>query len=207
MRVAAVVLAAGASRRLGRPKQLVRVAGEPLVRRAVRAALGAGCAPVVVVTGASAREVETALAGIAATFVHNDAFEEGLASSLRAGVARAIASTPPCDGVLVALVDQPDVDEALLRELLARFAGSHGTRTVACAYAGGFGVPALFPRALAPELLARRGDRGAKALLEERAEEVIAVRFPAGGTDVDVEADLLRLADPRARRSRRPRAG
>jgi molybdenum cofactor cytidylyltransferase len=193
VRVAGVVLAAGASRRLGQPKQLVRLGGEPLVRRAARAVLAAGCAPVLVVTGARAARVEAALVGLDTACVRNDAFEDGLASSIRAGVEAASRASPLCDGVLLVLADQPAVGSALLASLLARFAESGGARTVACAYAGGHGVPALFPRALFPELAALHGDAGAKSILEARAEEVIAVPFPAGARDVDTEEDLARL--------------
>jgi CTP:molybdopterin cytidylyltransferase MocA len=192
LRVVAVVLAAGASRRLGRPKQLVRVRGEPLVRRAARAAREAGCAPVLVVTGARAARVEAALAGLDVACVRNDAFAEGLASSIRAGVEAAVRAAPLCDGALLLLVDQPAVDAALLGTLLARFAEAGGTRTVACAYGGGCGVPALFPRALFRELAALHGEGGAKPLLEARAEELIVVPFPAGAEDVDSQEDLER---------------
>lgn len=194
MRVAGVVLAAGASRRLGRPKQLVRVAGEALVRRAARAAAEAGLAPVLVVTGAYAAQVEAAVAGLGVACVRNDAFEEGLASSIRAGVGAAERASPHCDGALLALVDQPALDAALLAALLARFEEAGGARTVACAYAGGLGAPALFPRALFAELAALHGDAGAKAILEARAEEVIGVPFPAGADDVDTEEDVGRSA-------------
>jgi len=195
VRVACVVLAAGASRRLGRAKQLARVRGEPLVRRAARAALEAGCAPVFVVTGARAAAVEAALAGIPVACVRNAAHAEGLASSIRAGVAAVADTTPLCDGVLVALVDQPAAGAALLRALRARFEAALGARIVACAYAGALGAPAVFPRALFRELAALRGDRGAKAILEARGEEVIAVPFADGARDVDTEEDAAQLDD------------
>jgi len=192
VRVAGVLLAAGSSRRLGRPKQLARLRGEPLVRRAARALVDAGCAPVFAVTGARARSVETALDGLPVECVLNAAFRDGLASSIRVGVDVVRLATPPCDGVLLSVVDQPAVDAALLRTLIERFEEALGVRAVACAYAGGLGVPALFPRALFRELTALYGDTGAKPLLEARAEEVIAVPFPAGAQDVDTAEDLSR---------------
>jgi CTP:molybdopterin cytidylyltransferase MocA len=117
-----------------------------------------------------------------------------VASSIRAGIARAAASTPACDGALILLVDQLRVDAQLLRELLARFASGAGARVAACAYAGSLGVPAVFPRALFPELECLRGDRGARSLLEARRHDVLALDFPDGALDVDTPRDLARIA-------------
>jgi molybdenum cofactor cytidylyltransferase len=192
-RVAAVLLAAGGSRRLGQPKQLVELDGRPLVRRAAQAALAAGCSPVLAVLGARAREVAAALAGLGVEAVPNEAHAEGIASSIRAGVAAAGRATPACDGVLLLLVDQPRADAALLARLLARFAQGRGERIAACAYGGGLGAPAIFPRAQLPELAALRGDRGAKPLLEAARGRVLEVPFPGGALDVDTPDDLAAL--------------
>jgi molybdenum cofactor cytidylyltransferase len=129
--------------------------------------------------------------------VLNDGFEEGIASSIRAGVAAVGASTRSCDGVLLLLVDQPRVDAALLRRLLARFEEGGGERIAACAYGGGVGAPAVFPRAHFDALAALRGDRGAKAVLQGERERVLEVPFPGGALDLDTPEDLARLgADP-----------
>jgi molybdenum cofactor cytidylyltransferase len=190
--VGAVLLAAGASQRLGTPKQLAEIAGETLVRRAARAALEAGCAPVVVVLGAEGDAVADALHGLALERVRNEGWREGMASSLRAGLGALEAAAPQARGALLLLVDQPAVDAALLRRLLARFAEGGGARIAACVYGGGHGAPAIFPRALFPELAALRGDRGAKSLLAAHRAELLAVDFPAGELDVDTAEDLDR---------------
>jgi len=190
--IAAVLLAAGASRRFGRPKQLAELGGEPLVRRAARAALAAGCDPVVVVLGAQAGAVAGALAGLPLTQLRNEAWEEGMAGSLRAGLAAADEAAPAARGALLLVADQPAVDAALLGRLLARFEEGGAARPVACAYGGSHGVPAILPRSLFPELAALRGDRGAKAVLAAHRAELLEVPFPDGELDVDTEEDLAR---------------
>jgi molybdenum cofactor cytidylyltransferase len=181
--VPAVILAAGASRRLGLPKQLVEVGRESLLRRTVRAAL-AGCAPVLVVLGARADEMEAHLDGLGATLVANPDWEEGMASSIRAG----IRALPPGAGAALFLVcDQVAVDG----ELVARILEAHRRwpdALVACAYGGGRGIPALVPGRCFPQLMALRGDRGARHLL--LGSEVVEVPFPRGGEDVDRPEDV-----------------
>jgi molybdenum cofactor cytidylyltransferase len=179
----AVILAAGASRRLGRPKQLVELAGESLLRRAARAAL-AGCSPVLVVVGSRAPEMEANLAGLPVTIVDNAAWEEGMAASIRAGVAALPAGA---SGVLFLLCDQLAVDAALVNRLLEAWR-AHPDAVIACGYAGTRGTPSVFPARCFPQLLALRGDRGARGLLG--GEDVVVVPFPEGAADVDTPADL-----------------
>ena len=181
--VPAVILAAGASRRLGRPKQLVLVEGETLLRRTVRAAL-AGCLPVLVVVGAQAREVEASLAGMPVQVVDNPEWEEGMAASIRAGVR---ALPPGSPAALFLVCDQLAVDGALVGRLL-EVRRAQPDAIVACAYGDTRGTPTLFPARCFPQLLALRGDRGARDLLA--GPDVLTVPFPAGTADVDTPADL-----------------
>jgi len=188
MRVTAVLLAAGASRRLGQPKQLLRLAGQPLVRRAALTALGSRAERVLVVTGSRATEVEAALAGLAVECVRCTRWEAGLAASLRTGIEAALAHGDA--SVLVMLADQPAVNAALLDALIARHAA--GAEIAACEYGGEPGVPALFAPHFARKLLALEGDRGAKALLVREREHRALVPFPDGALDVDTLDDWER---------------
>jgi CTP:molybdopterin cytidylyltransferase MocA len=182
--VPVVILAAGASRRLGHPKQLVVLDGETLLRRIARTALSGG-GPVTVVTGCRAADMGATLDGLPVTILENPAWEEGMASSIRAGVA---ALAPGTSGVLLLLCDQPAVDA----ELLSRLQAAHRAdpeAVVACGYGGTLGVPTLIPARHFSRLLALAGDEGARALLREGG--AVAVPFPAGEADVDGPEALL----------------
>ncbi len=182
-----ILLAAGGSRRLGRPKQLLDWRGEPLVRRAARAALDAGVDELVVVLGAHAEEVGAALDGLPLRTVLNPAWADGMGGSIARG-ARAIES----GAVLVTLCDQPAVDASLLRRLIDGLA--EGRPRVACRYAGGIGAPAVFsgPGDL-ERLRALEGDRGARALLAAEPDGVTAIDAPEAQTDIDDEGDWERF--------------
>ncbi|HEV2719869.1 MAG TPA: nucleotidyltransferase family protein [Thermoanaerobaculia bacterium] len=158
-----VILAAGASKRLGHPKQLVEIDGETLLARAVR--IARAVAPTIVVTRrefASAKDIV------------NEHAEEGMASSIRLGVAA-------CDGdVLLMTCDQPHVTAAHLRALIDARAPIAAT-----AYAGIAGVPAFFAKEFREELLALRGDVGARSIIEAHREVVAAIPLPEAELDVD----------------------
>lgn len=182
MSAAAVILAAGGSRRMGRPKQLLELEGEAMLRRTARLCLGAGFAPVMVVLGSSAAAVAAVLEGLPVDCVVHPDWAAGMASSIRAGIA---ALPPHSTAALLLACDQP----ALSPELLRDFQDAHRRSpdsTIASAYAGGAGIPALFPRARFAELEALRGDRGARPLLAG-AERI---PFPGGEIDFDTPADL-----------------
>ena len=182
-KLGAVVLAAGSSTRLGYPKQLIVHEGEPLVRRIAIAAVEAGAAPVIVVLGASAETIAPALSGLrSVTTVVNADWTEGLASSLAAGLT-AMVNSSDCDGVLIALTDQPLVDAAALKRLMAAFDGKR--RIVASAYAGTIGVPAIFGREHVDALLRLEGDAGAGSWLRSRPDEVTRVPLEAAAFDID----------------------
>jgi CTP:molybdopterin cytidylyltransferase MocA len=190
MSVAAVIVAAGASRRLGQPKQLVMVDGEPLLQRAIRCAGEAGASPIFVVLGAYRDRVETAIDFGGAAIVVNDDWEEGLASSIRAGVRAAEIDTADAAGLLLMTCDQPRVTEEHLRQMIDKFDAQLERILITSTYAGVRGIPAIFPREAHGELLALRGDKGARALLQKPLWHVIEVPLEGGEIDIDSPDDL-----------------
>ena len=185
-RLSAVLLAAGGSQRLGRSKQLLVWEGEPLVRRAARAALEAGVDELIAVTGAEGDAVAAALAGLELRVIANERWRDGVGGSIATGVRAASGSA-----VLLLLADQPGVDAALLAELIAGMEAGH--ERVACAYAGIVGVPAIFSRPSDLEALrGLSGDRGAAPLLRAPGSVVLAIPAPQAASDIDDEQDWRR---------------
>jgi CTP:molybdopterin cytidylyltransferase MocA len=186
---AVVLLAAGESRRLGRPKQLLEIDGEPLVRRGARLALGTAPSQTVVVVGAQADRVWEAVADLPVVRADCPDWSSGLSASIRAGIGRVDREV---EGALILLCDQPALTAAHLEALVDRWR-SHPHQAVACRYSGTVGVPAMLPRSWFGALSTLSGDRGARDLLRECPTEVVAIPADMLGLDVDVSADLDRL--------------
>ena len=191
--VGLLLLAAGSSSRLARPKQLLPYQGGTLLRRAAEVAAASPCRPLVLVTGALHDELLPEIAGLPFHVIRNDAWADGMGGSIAAGLAELESASegPPVDAVVVMLCDQPLVDEDVIGRLIVQFQAT-GQPVVACTYAGTQGVPALFGRALFPQLLALRGASGARELLQQHA-HLPAVDFPGGAVDVDTEAQYAAL--------------
>jgi CTP:molybdopterin cytidylyltransferase MocA len=185
----AIVLAAGASTRLGEAKQLAVLGDERLLERAVRIANEAGLAPVIVVLGCRAEEIRASCRLGDATVVLNPDWAEGMASSVRAGIA---ALPGDLDGIVLMTCDQPAVTGAHLHALLKAAETNSGLQVVSSRYANRQGVPAFFPAAAWADLRSLRGDQGARGLLGESK----SVELDGGQLDVDT-AESLELARQR----------
>jgi molybdenum cofactor cytidylyltransferase len=189
-KVAAVVLAAGRSTRMGAVnKMLAEIGGKPLVRIAAEQALASRAKPVIVVTGHERERVEQALSGLPLSFVHNPDYAEGLGTSLKAGIA---AVPGESDGAIVCLGDMPQVDAGLIDKLLAAFDPARGALVVVPSINGRRGNPVVWARRFFGELMAVTGDVGARYLIGQYAEAVVEVPLAgeAALTDVDTPESL-----------------
>lgn len=184
-----IVLAAGASRRFGSPKQLVRFDGQLLLQRVIAAATELTGSAVSVVLGAHAAEIAANLPPGTASIVINRGWQEGIASSIRCAVSRLPGA---CDGALIMLGDQPMVGSHGLNRLAAAWR-RQPRGIVASRYGSVTGVPAIFPRWCFNDLAGLRGDQGARVLIRRYSDYVVRLAHPEAEVDIDYPEDLLEL--------------
>ena len=188
-----MILAAGGSRRLGQPKQLLSYQGETLLNRAIRIAFEAGAAPVLVVLGAQFETIRPSVQSREIITVHNDRWRQGMGRSVEAGMRALAVCVPDAGGVLLMGCDQPRLTADHLRALMKGFA-SHGSPAIAASsYAGVNGIPAVFPGETFADLRALCKDKGARSVIERAPFPVVTVEFHGGEVDIDAPEDLAQL--------------
>jgi len=183
--VSIVLLAAGPSRRLGKPKQLLPYKECSLIRAVTKTAITSKSVRTYVVIGAEAGRVHEEIADLPVVVLDNSQWSEGMSSSIRLGIAALPAAT---DAALILLCDQPLVSVGLLDQMIDTYCSSR-TRIVACEYGGTLGAPAIFDRSLFTSLSELRGDRGAKQIIAHHVNEVARVSFLEGTMDIDTMND------------------
>ncbi len=189
MKIAAVILAAGESARLGRPKQLLAYRGRSLLRHVVECADEGGCDPVIVVLGAREQEMLREIESTPAQPVINWNWKAGIQSSIRSAIESLARLSPDARAALLLTCDQPLITPEIVRRLRERFDGRAG-RVVACEYAKTVGIPALFERSLFAELCALPGPGGAKSVLQAHPNDLLRLPWPDGAVDVDRAEDI-----------------
>ena len=189
---AIIVLAAGSSRRLGTPKQALLYKGKSLLQHAVDAALQTATCPVFVVTGAYPDVVKKELVGMDVALIQNDEWQEGMAASLRTGLAAVQKIKKETDGIIFMVSDQPHVNSSLLSSLLS-LQNQTGKPIAACSYDNHPGTPALFHQFFFSDLMALKGDTGARKLIRRHEDQVATISFPNGIIDIDTNADYEKL--------------
>ncbi|PSO50184.1 MAG: 4-diphosphocytidyl-2C-methyl-D-erythritol synthase [Cyanobacteria bacterium SW_9_44_58] len=189
-----IILAAGASRRMGQPKQLLPYQGKSLIQHITAVAIDSASQPIVVVLGAYASLIAPKISDLNIRIAYNEQWSTGMASSLKFGLSKIQAITSHLDAVIVMLGDQPFVSTALIQQLVSNYR-SNNFLIVASQYNNIVGVPALFHRALFPELGKIEGDAGAKFIIRRYYSSVLSIPFAEGAIDIDTPQDWKRLSE------------
>lgn len=191
-KIGIIILAAGESKRMGSPKQLLAIEGKSLIKHTAEIALATDCYPVVLVIGAHKPQIAPEIVDLPLTIIDNPTWHEGMASSVRMGLVGMYMTYKDIDAVLILVCDQPHLSLALLEKMVA----VHQTKEapiVACKYAGQVGVPVLFSRKYFEELLDLKGEKGAKSVLMSHLDEAHVVIFEDGAIDLDTPEDYERF--------------
>lgn len=192
-KIGIVVLAAGASSRMGEAKQLLGYQGKTLLRRAVETALESAVETVVVVLGANFERTITEIQDYPVAIAHNADWQEGLASSIKIGLESLLDKDEDVSACLVMLADQPFVTKEHLDMLAKKFLARPGIPIVAAKYENTIGVPAVFSAAVFDDLRSLAGDEGAKKVIKKYGSLVRTVNLPEAAIDIDTPADLEKL--------------
>ncbi|RMG25352.1 MAG: nucleotidyltransferase family protein [Bacteroidetes bacterium] len=191
MNTTAILLAAGASRRMGSPKQLLRFGGQSLIRLMARELLGSRCQQVLVVLGAWQEKIQPELHDLPLHLCFNPHWQQGMGTSVACGVSALSGLPSPSQACILCVCDQPFLRSAHLNQLIHSHDQS-GKGIIASAYGGNVGVPVFFHQTYFPFLMKLNGQTGAKSLLNRFPSEVATVPFPHGITDLDSPEDYAR---------------
>jgi molybdenum cofactor cytidylyltransferase len=187
-----MILAAGASTRMGTPKQLLAYRGCSLIRHMAEVAIASVCQPIAVVLGAHAEQIKPEISQLPVQIVENQQWTEGMSSSIWVGLEALLAVNQDLEAVAIALCDQPFVSSQTLDRIVEAYRFT-GNPIIASEYAGTLGVPVLFSRSLFSELMALKSNEGAKKLIKKHIHEVFSVPFPEGSIDIDTPTDYEQL--------------
>ena len=185
MNTAIIILAAGASSRMGMPKQLLMIEGKTLIKRVSDLAMNTSCHPIVVVLGANKNELRSELDKMPITIIDNPKWEDGVSSSIKMGLVGAYMTQKDIDAVIFLTVDMPFVSVSLINKMLIEANQNLDSQVVACNYEKQSGIPVLFKRSLFNDLLELKGDEGAKKIVKQNKDKSTFIDFPEGKFDLD----------------------
>jgi molybdenum cofactor cytidylyltransferase len=191
-KVGIIVLAAGASTRMGTPKQLLQFRGRSFLRHCVEVAVASVCKPIVVVVGAFAEQMHPEISQLCVVVVENQEWQQGMSASIRVGITALLAICEDIEAVVVVLCDQPFVSSDVINQLV-EISRTTDKAIVACEYAGTLGVPALFHRKFFSELMSFKAASGAKQIIKKYPQEVFPLPFAEGAIDIDTPQDYEAL--------------
>jgi len=192
MITAAIILAAGASTRMGQSKQLLPVNGRPLLLHTLEVAVQARLTPTVIVLGANHQEHQDFIKNSSISIVVNPQWQTGMGSSLKAGLNHLLAHAPSIDAAIMLVCDQPEITANHLQALIDEHQAGKNP-IVASSYAGTAGVPALFDKTMFQELLGLDNSQGAQKIIRQHTDRLSTVSFPGAAIDLDTPEDYERF--------------
>ena len=192
-KIGGLLLAAGGSSRLGRPKQLVQFQGKTLIRRATETLVDSSCDPVVVALGAEIDGSTSEIADLPVNICINQDWQTGMSSSIKAGLKELLELEPNLAAVVITLCDQPHIASGDIALLIAEFQITNAS-IVAASYSGTSGVPALFSSHLFHKLFELDGDAGARNLIRQR-DDIMAIEMESARIDIDTVYEALNLTN------------
>ena len=187
-----VILAAGASTRLGKPKQLLQYRGKTLLAHAINEAVNSNADAIVVILGKNADQFKKEIDDRKVRVAVNSSWEEGMASSLRLGLGTLLNDKPYIDAVIFMVCDQPHVLSSILNDLIITQQKTT-KQIVTCNYGDSIGPPALFHKKYFKDLMKLSGDTGARKIIQENMNDMTTILFPEGEIDIDTEEDYEKL--------------
>ena len=187
-----IILAAGNSSRLGRPKQLLEYKESTLLKNAISEALKVENSFVIVVTGSNHDLIEKELHSLEITISFNPDWETGMSSSIVNGISQLLSLNPDCEQCILTVCDQPFVTNSIFENLIIE-SNKKGKGIAAAAYSETLGTPVLFHQKFFQELQELKGQEGAKKLLKKYTEDVVSIPFEKGNIDIDTEEDYLKF--------------
>jgi molybdenum cofactor cytidylyltransferase len=190
MNLATVILAAGASKRMGMPKQILPIGNKTMIKHIIDEVLELETYPITVVIGANRDKIAPEVADIPINIIVNQHWETGMASSIKMGLIGTYLIEKNIEALLIVTSDMPFVTEKVLKKLIEK-ATSSTAKIVASGYGKSVGVPALFKREVFNDLLDLSGEEGAKSLFKKYKKEVEVVSFPEGEIDLDTKEDYF----------------
>lgn len=187
-----LILAAGASRRLGEPKQLIKYEGTSLIRRITGDSIVSGIGDVTVVTGYKADEIAREISDLKVDVFYNEDWEEGIGASIRNGLEYVLKKQPDTNAILITMVDQPFVNAQHLQKIANAYDPAR-PMIIASAYSGTFGVPVLVDNYYFEKLSELKGDEGGKKIFVQYLKDIVEIPFIDGSIDIDHQEDLAKL--------------
>ncbi len=185
MNTAIIILAAGASSRMGAPKQLLLVDGKTLIKRICETAMDTPCHPIVTVLGANRNLIRKETDRMPITIIDNPQWENGMSSSIKMGLAGAYMTEKAIEAAIFLTVDMPYVNAELINKMIEKAESDEKVEIVACKYDSQMGIPVLFKRTLFTDLLELTGDEGAKKVVMKNKDKTAFIDFPEGKLDLD----------------------